>query len=72
MIVTVGSRNAAKVNTVRDAFALFDKEAEVKVFSVETGVLEQPLSLEKTVQDAVNMANAVPTKSIMVRKEFFT
>ena len=56
MIVAIGSRNAAKVKAVKDVFALFGKEAEARGFSVETGVSDQPLSLDETVQGAVNRA----------------
>ena len=63
MIVAVGSKNAAKVKAVKDVFSLFGQEAEVKGFSVDTGVSEQPLSLEETVEGAVNRAKAAWEKS---------
>jgi inosine/xanthosine triphosphatase len=58
MIVAIGSKNGAKVKAVKDAFALFGKEAEVRGFSVESGVSDQPLSLDEVVQGAVNRAKA--------------
>ncbi|MBN2067152.1 MAG: inosine/xanthosine triphosphatase [Candidatus Diapherotrites archaeon] len=56
MLVVVGSRNKAKLKAVESAFMVFGKKAEIKGFSVKTGVPEQPLSLKQTVQGAINRA----------------
>lgn len=56
MLVLVGSKNAAKLQAVESAFKQFVEEVEVKGVSVETGVEDQPMTLGKTVQGAINRA----------------
>jgi len=58
MLVLVGSKNPAKVKAVEKAFAKYFKEFEVKGIEVESNVSAQPLSLDETVQGAVNRAKS--------------
>ena len=59
LIVSIGSRNPVKVKAVRNAFANYFKEIEVKEFRVESKVREQPLNLEEIVKGARNRAKKV-------------
>jgi inosine/xanthosine triphosphatase len=58
IIVYLGSKNQAKVKTLNDVLVKYDmfKEVEVFGFEVDTGVSEQPLSLEETIIGAKNRA----------------
>ncbi len=58
MKIHVGSQNPAKVDAVAEMVQDYDilKHAEVKGISTESGVSEQPLSLDETIQGAMNRA----------------
>ena len=58
MIVTVGSKNASKLRAVEAAFSRYFKDFEIKGIAVESGVNNQPLSLEETIKGAENRAKA--------------
>ncbi|GBF11101.1 inosine/xanthosine triphosphatase [Tepidibacillus sp. HK-1] len=57
--IGVGSKNPAKIEAVRSAFAEMGFEAEVIGLDVESQVSEQPFSDEETIQGAINRANNV-------------
>lgn len=61
MKVFVGSKNEVKIEAVKQAFdGVFpDEKWEVKGFSVESGVSDQPMDEEETVRGARNRANAL-------------
>jgi inosine/xanthosine triphosphatase len=54
MRVSVGSKNPAKINAVKEAF----KEYQYEIISIdaESGVSEQPMSDEETIKGAINRA----------------
>ncbi len=56
MKVIVGSENKVKVRAVREAFEERFPGAVVEGKSVDSGVSEQPLSLEETIEGAINRA----------------
>lgn len=60
MKIIVASTNTVKVSAVREALGEYPilKEADIEGVAVNTGVSEQPKSLEETVQGAVNRAEA--------------
>ena len=60
MKITVGSTNPAKVDAVREILADYPhlKDAEVVGVAAESGVKDQPTSLEELTQGAVNRAKA--------------
>lgn len=60
MKIIVASTNDVKVSAVREALGEYPvlKDAEIEGIAVDTGVSEQPKSLEETVQGAVNRAEA--------------
>lgn len=57
--VGIGSKNPAKIEAVRAAFALVGYEAEVIGIEVPSGVSDQPFSDEETLKGAMNRAKAV-------------
>lgn len=61
MKINVASKNPVKVDAVREALQLYPNLKDYEVFGIETnsGVSEQPKSLEETVQGAINRAKAV-------------
>lgn len=59
LIVSIGSRNPVKVNAVKNAFANYFKEVEIKEVEVESKVREQPLNLDEIVEGAKNRAKKV-------------
>ena len=56
--VCVGSKNNTKVQAIQEGLQLYDeyKDAEVVGVSVESGVSDQPLSLDETIQGSHNRA----------------
>jgi inosine/xanthosine triphosphatase len=54
--VLVGSRNAPKVDAVRDAFAAYFTGVDVRGVEVESGVPDQPIGWEEIVRGAMNRA----------------
>ncbi len=60
MKIIVGSTNPQKVNAVKEMISHYDflSGAEVDGVSVDSGVSDQPQSIEETVQGAVNRAKA--------------
>jgi len=56
MIVLVGSKNKAKVQAVKEAFAQYFEAVSVKGVAVESGVEAQPKSLGEIVKGAKNRA----------------
>ncbi|MBU0613933.1 inosine/xanthosine triphosphatase [Patescibacteria group bacterium] len=58
MKINIGSRNPNKVDAVRDILDdyLIFREAEVEGINVETGVRNQPMSLQETVLGATSRA----------------
>ncbi|MFA6050737.1 MAG: inosine/xanthosine triphosphatase [Candidatus Paceibacterota bacterium] len=60
MKITVASLNPQKVKAVEESIALYPMLADaiVESISVDTGVADQPKSLEETVRGAVNRAKA--------------
>lgn len=60
MKVIVGSKNPAKVDAVREILRHYEhlKAGEVVGIDVDTGVSEQPMSLEETVEGAQKRAKA--------------
>lgn len=60
MQICVGSTNTIKVNAVKELIRDYPAlaGADVVGLDVSSGVLEQPMSLEETVQGAVNRAKA--------------
>ena len=58
MLILVGSKSPAKIKAVEGAFGKYFKEFEVKAVEVESGVSDQPTSLEETIKGAVNRAKA--------------
>ncbi len=58
MKVIVGSKNPVKVGAVREAFWQYYPECEVLGVEVDSGIAEQPMSEEETVQGATNRARA--------------
>jgi len=56
MLVAVGSMNPVKLSGVKKAYCKVFKEVEVKGVKVSSGVSPQPLTLEETVEGAVNRA----------------
>ncbi len=61
MKIIVGSKNPAKVEAVREILQDYPhlKDAEVVGVEADSGMGDQPLSLEETTQGAVNRAKAV-------------
>ncbi|MFZ3589392.1 DUF84 family protein [Bacillus sp. DJP31] len=53
MIITIGSKNFAKIKAVRSVF----EKAEIISISVPSDVSEQPFSDDETMKGAVNRAN---------------
>lgn len=58
MKIIVGSKNPVKVGAVKEAFWLYYPECEIEGIKVDSGIAEQPLSEEETVQGATNRALA--------------
>jgi len=60
MKIGVGSTNQVKVNAVREVVADYDmlRGAEIVPVKTSSGVADQPLSLEETIQGAKNRAKA--------------
>ena len=56
--VHVGSKNAPKIQAVRDALGAFVPDLEVEGVEVETGVPEQPVGFDEIVRGAKNRAQA--------------
>ncbi|RLE91768.1 MAG: inosine/xanthosine triphosphatase [Thermoprotei archaeon] len=56
MLVVVGSMNPVKLSGVEKAYRKVFEDIEVKGVKVSSGVSPQPLSLEETVEGAVNRA----------------
>ena len=56
MKILLGSTNPTKVQAVNDAFQHFTLPAEIECREVESGVHDQPQSIEATVQGAINRA----------------
>ena len=58
MIIKVGSKNPAKIEAVTEIIQDYDllKGATVVGVEVESGIVEQPLTLEETIQGAMNRA----------------
>lgn len=56
--VRVGSRNAPKIQAVRDALGAFAPDLEVDGVEVESGVPEQPVGFEEILRGAKNRAEA--------------
>ena len=58
MKIGVGTKNPAKVDAVKEIITEYDilKAAEVVPVDVDSGISEQPLTLEETVQGALNRA----------------
>lgn len=59
MIIKVASMNPVKINAVKEAisdYSIFNN-AEIIGVKIKSGVGEQPMSLEATVQGALNRAN---------------
>jgi inosine/xanthosine triphosphatase len=54
--IAVGSRNAPKVDAVREAFEAYGSDARVVGVAVESGVSEQPIGWEEIVAGAMNRA----------------
>lgn len=60
MKIKIGSTNPTKVDALKETLAQYDflASAEVKGISVESGVSNQPKSLEETIRGAINRAKA--------------
>ncbi|MBI1961164.1 MAG: inosine/xanthosine triphosphatase [Parcubacteria group bacterium] len=60
MKIGVGTKNPAKVDAVKEIIAEYDilKAAEVVPVDVDSGISEQPMTLEETVQGAMNRAKS--------------
>lgn len=60
MKIIVGSKNPAKIAAVQEIIQDYDllKGAEVIGLEVESGISEQPLTLEETIRGAMNRAKA--------------
>lgn len=58
MKVVVGSKNAAKMGAVENGVKAYWGEVEMVGVDVPSGVSDQPMSLDETVQGAVNRAKA--------------
>jgi inosine/xanthosine triphosphatase len=58
MIISVGSKNKAKVQAVEEVLQNYPSLAKAQIFSfsVHSDISEQPLSLEETIQGAKNRA----------------
>ena len=56
--VHVGSKNAPKIQAVRDALGAFVPDLEVDGVEVETGVPEQPVGFDEILRGAKNRAQA--------------
>ncbi|WP_163718270.1 inosine/xanthosine triphosphatase [Mangrovibacterium lignilyticum] len=57
MKIVVASKNPVKVNAVLNSFlACFDSELEVVPVSVSSGVSDQPMTEDETLQGAINRA----------------
>jgi inosine/xanthosine triphosphatase len=58
MIINIGSQNQVKVEAVKEILEEYPflKEAETISFSVESGVSDQPKSIEETIKGAKNRA----------------
>jgi inosine/xanthosine triphosphatase len=56
LLVIVGSTNPVKVSAAENIFCQWRLHAEVKGMDVDSGVAEQPMSDEDTIQGAVNRA----------------
>lgn len=66
MIINVASKNPVKVEAVRETLREYKDLAQYKVVGIETnsGVSEQPKSLDETVQGAINRAKAAYKKCV--------
>jgi inosine/xanthosine triphosphatase len=60
MKIGIGSTNQVKINAVKEVIALYDmfNGAEIVPVKTSSGVADQPLSLEETIQGAKNRAKA--------------
>jgi inosine/xanthosine triphosphatase len=56
MIVKVGSKNPVKVQATRNVLEKFYNDVTVSAVHVNSGVPDQPIGLEKTIEGAVNRA----------------
>lgn len=58
MKINIASKNPVKVEAVKETIKSYDflNKAEVEVLKVNSGVSEQPKSLEETIQGAINRA----------------
>ncbi len=58
MIVNIGSKNAVKIEAVKEAmkgYGIFSR-VMVNFFSADSGVSEQPKSMDETIRGAMNRA----------------
>ena len=58
MKIVVGSKNPVKVGAVEESFKRYWSECEVIGMEVSSGVGEQPMSEEETINGAINRAKA--------------
>ena len=58
MKIAVGSTNAAKINAVLSGVKAYWPNAEVDGAEVQSGVPDQPIGMEQTMQGAINRARA--------------
>ncbi|OGG04930.1 hypothetical protein A2Z33_06560 [Candidatus Gottesmanbacteria bacterium RBG_16_52_11] len=58
MLVAVGSTNPTKAAPVRDIFRRYYKNISVRSVAVESGVADQPVSLEEMFRGALNRARS--------------
>lgn len=61
MIVQVGSRNPVKVQATRNVLAKFYNHVTVSSVHVHSGVPDQPIGLEQTIEGSVNRAKEAYT-----------
>lgn len=59
MIIAVGSENPVKVNAVKEIMSNLYGNVNVIAYSVDSGVSNQPTSLEEIVEGAINRARKV-------------
>lgn len=57
MLVVVGSTNPVKVKAVENMFREWRLHAEIRGMEIDSGVGDQPMSDEETIQGAINRAN---------------
>lgn len=59
MMVKVGSKNPVKIQATKNILGKFWDNLKVYSFEVDSGVPDQPIGLEQTIQGAINRAKEV-------------